>query len=40
MGLLGMNERVRALGGAQRIERRESGGTRITVSLPLQDDGE
>ncbi len=40
MGLLGMNERVRALGGAQRIERRESGGTRITVSLPLRDDGE
>jgi len=40
MGLLGMNERVRALGGAQRIERRESDGTRITVSLPLRDDGE
>jgi two-component system sensor histidine kinase UhpB len=40
MGLLGMNERVRALGGAQRIERSESGGTRIIVSIPLRDDGE
>ncbi len=40
MGLLGMNERVRALGGAQRIERPESGGTRIIVSIPLRDDGE
>lgn len=40
MGLLGMNERVRALGGAQRIERRESGGARLTVTLPLRDDGE
>ncbi|MGD9541238.1 histidine kinase [Methylocystis sp.] len=40
MGLLGMNERVRALGGAQRIERPQSGGTRIIVSLPLRDDGE
>jgi two-component system sensor histidine kinase UhpB len=40
MGLLGINERVRALGGAQRIERPQSGGTRIIVSLPLRDDGE
>jgi two-component system sensor histidine kinase UhpB len=40
MGLLGMNERVRALGGAQRIEQVPSGGTRITVTLPLRDDGE
>lgn len=40
MGLLGMNERVRALGGAQRIERHESGGARLTVTLPLRDDGE
>ncbi|MBM3551254.1 MAG: ATP-binding protein [Alphaproteobacteria bacterium] len=40
MGLLGMNERVRALGGAQRIERPESGGTRIIVAIPLRDDGE
>ncbi len=40
MGLLGMNERVRALGGAQRIERPQSGGTRIIVSIPLRDDGE
>jgi two-component system sensor histidine kinase UhpB len=38
MGLLGMNERVRALGGVQRIERPERGGTRIMVSLPLRDD--
>ncbi len=40
MGLLGMNERARALGGTQRIERSESGGARIIVSLPLRDDGE
>lgn len=40
MGLLGMNERVRALGGAQRIERPPSGGARIVVSLPLHDDGD
>lgn len=40
MGLLGMNERARALGGAQRIERPASGGTRITVSLPLRDEGD
>jgi two-component system sensor histidine kinase UhpB len=38
MGLLGMNERVRALGGEQRIESPESGGARIIVSLPLRDD--
>ncbi|MFO1124093.1 MAG: histidine kinase [Methylocystis sp.] len=40
MGLLGMNERVRALGGAQRLEKPESGGTRIIVSLPLRDEVE
>lgn len=40
MGLLGMSERVRALGGVQRIERPPSGGTRIIASLPLRDDGE
>ncbi len=40
MGLLGMNERARALGGAQRIESPLSGGARIIVSLPLRDDGE
>jgi two-component system sensor histidine kinase UhpB len=40
LGLLGMNERVCALGGAQRIERLESGGMRVMVSLPLPDDGE
>lgn len=40
MGLLGMKERVRALGGAQRIETPASAGARITVSLPLRDDGE
>jgi len=40
MGLLGMNERVRALGGAQRLEKPESGGTRIIVSLPLRDEGD
>ncbi|MGD9544884.1 MAG: histidine kinase [Methylocystis sp.] len=40
MGLLGMSERVRALGGAQRIERPTSGGTRIVASIPLRDFGE
>jgi two-component system sensor histidine kinase UhpB len=38
MGLLGMKERVRALGGALRIETRRPGGTRIAVSFPLPDD--
>ena len=38
MGLLGMSERVRALGGAHRIESPLSGGTRIIVALPLRDD--
>jgi len=34
-GLVGMNDRVTALGGALEIESPEGGGTRVTVTLPL-----
>jgi signal transduction histidine kinase len=34
-GLVGMNDRVTALGGAREIESPEGGGTRVTVTLPL-----
>lgn len=40
MGLLGMRERVQALGGAMKVERRAGGGTRVTVSIPIRDDEE
>ncbi|WP_442756102.1 ATP-binding protein [Methylocystis sp. JAN1] len=40
MGLLGMRERVQALGGAMKVERRTGGGTRVTVSLPIRDEEE
>jgi two-component system sensor histidine kinase UhpB len=40
LGLLGMRERVRALGGRISMDRRASGGTRIAVSLPLPKDEE
>jgi two-component system sensor histidine kinase UhpB len=40
MGLLGMRERVQALGGKMIVERRPAGGTRISVSFPLNDDDE
>lgn len=40
MGLLGMGERVQALGGSMTIERMADGGTRIFVSLPIEDDDE
>lgn len=40
LGLLGMSERVQALGGTIKIERRATGGTLIDVSLPLQGDEE
>jgi two-component system sensor histidine kinase UhpB len=38
LGLLGMSERVQALGGTISIENRPDGGTRIVVSLPLPMD--
>jgi two-component system sensor histidine kinase UhpB len=40
MGLLGMRERVHALGGAMQVDRRAGGGTRVTVSLPIRDEEE
>jgi len=40
LGLLGMNERVQALGGTIRIARRPGGGTRVAASLPLPKDEE
>lgn len=40
MGLLGMRERVAALGGAMSVERRNEGGTKISVSFPVHDDDE
>jgi len=40
MGLLGMRERVQALGGAMKVERRAGGGTRVIVSLPIRDEEE
>jgi len=35
LGLAGMRERARLLGGACRIESRDGGGTSVTVTLPL-----
>lgn len=40
IGLLGMRERVQALGGKMIVERRAEGGTRVSVSLPLRDEDE
>ena len=40
LGLVGMKERVQALGGRISMDRRASGGTRIAVSLPLPKDDE
>ena len=40
MGLLGMRERVQALGGAMKVERRAGDGTRVIVSLPIRDEEE
>jgi signal transduction histidine kinase len=36
LGLIGMRERAQALGGTFAVERAPTGGTRITVGLPLQ----
>ena len=40
LGLLGMKERVQALGGTISIARRPGGGTRVAASLPLPKDEE
>ncbi|WP_244430856.1 ATP-binding protein [Methylocystis sp. ATCC 49242] len=40
MGLLGMRERVRGLGGSMKVERRAGDGTRVIVSLPIRDEEE
>ncbi len=40
LGLLGMRERVQALGGAIFIGRREEGGARVAAALPLPKDDE
>ncbi|ATQ68956.1 MULTISPECIES: sensor histidine kinase [Methylosinus] len=40
LGIIGMRERVQALGGRMTIEKRPEGGTRLTVYLPIADDGE
>lgn len=40
LGLMGMRERVQALGGSISMDRRAIGGTRIAVSLPLPKDDE
>lgn len=37
LGLIGMSERVHALGGLMRMEPRPKGGTRIEVLLPLPE---
>ncbi len=36
LGLLGMRERVVAFGGRLKLETRSSGGTRATVSIPIE----
>ena len=37
-GLLGMNDRVTALGGQLNVESPSSGGTRVVASLPLPSE--
>ena len=39
LGLLGMRERVEAMGGSLAVESRPGSGTRLTASLPLEDGG-
>ena len=36
LGLVSMEERVRLLGGAFRLESHRGGGTRVEVSVPLR----
>jgi signal transduction histidine kinase len=38
-GILGMNERIRSIGGSLEISAEESGGTRVSLRLPLQQEG-
>jgi two-component system, NarL family, sensor histidine kinase UhpB len=40
IGLLGMRERVQALGGAFIVARCPEGGTRVTASMPVPDDND
>ena len=40
LGLLGMKERVQALGGTISISKRVGSGTRVAASLPLPKDEE
>jgi two-component system sensor histidine kinase UhpB len=40
LGIIGMRERVQALGGRMALEKRAGGGTRLTVFLPIVDDAE
>jgi PAS domain S-box-containing protein len=40
MGLLGMRERALSAGGHVRISRRASGGTSVTVTLPIEIESE
>jgi two-component system sensor histidine kinase UhpB len=37
LGLLGMEERVRALGGRFAISRRSNGGTRLDIAIPVDE---
>jgi two-component system sensor histidine kinase UhpB len=37
LGLLGMEERVRALGGRFTIARRSNGGTRLDIAIPIDE---
>jgi len=39
VGLTGMQERARALGGLLRVERPDSGGTAVNLSIPLEPSG-
>lgn len=38
-GILGMNERIRSIDGSLEISAGETGGTRVSLSLPLQQEG-
>jgi two-component system, NarL family, sensor histidine kinase UhpB len=40
IGLLGMRERVQALGGAFVVSRRPAGGTRVLASIPVTDESD
>ena len=37
LGLLGMEERVRALGGRFTVSRRSNGGTRLDIAIPIDE---